>query len=289
MPSSSPPPIAGRIRVGPAGWSYKDWEGTVYPQKPGSRFDQLAWLASYFDTIEVNSSFYRVPPVSHSMSWRRRVAFNPDFSFTVKLYRGFTHEPELSLAEVEAFRRFLDPLAEDGRLGALLVQYPWSFRNAPGSLARMERVFEAFHEVPRVVEVRHGSFQNEEFLRFLDERNVGIANIDQPLFSDSVKPGEAATGPVGYIRLHGRNYAKWFQHEESWERYDYLYSKEELRPWADRARELARQRDVYVITNNHFRGQAIANAVELRGELGQAVNVPPTLTEAFPGRFVSER
>ena len=118
-----------RVRIGPAGWSYKDWEGVVYPAAPGRRFDQLAYLARYFDAIEVNSSFYRIPPPAHAVSWARRTASNPDFRFTAKLYRGFTHEKAVEPGDAEAFRRFLDPLAEAGRLGALLVQFPWSFRN----------------------------------------------------------------------------------------------------------------------------------------------------------------
>lgn len=273
------------IRIGPAGWSYKDWEGTVYPPH-GSRFDSLAYLASFFDTIEINSPFYRVPPVTHAKSWTRRVAFNRNFRFTTKVFKGFTHDPgPLSQDDVAAFRQYLDPLAEAGRLGAILLQFPWSFKDSEESRARLRALFDAFRDYPKALEVRHATFQNDQFLSFLEEHHVSWVNVDQPLFHDSVKPADAATGPVGYVRLHGRNYEKWFQHEESWERYNYLYSKEELAPWAERIRKIGERKDVYGITNNHFRGQAIVNAHDLQEALGQESKIPPQVKATYAGRF----
>jgi uncharacterized protein YecE (DUF72 family) len=272
------------VRIGPAGWSYKDWEGTVYPPH-GSKFDQLAYLAHFFDTIEINSPFYRIPPPTHSKSWVRRVSANRDFRFTTKLFRGFTHDKaELAEADVSAFRTYLDPLMEADRLGALLIQFPWSFKSSPESQEKLEQLFRAFADYPKALEVRHATFQNEEFVAFLEEHGVSWVNVDQPLFDNSVKPAETATGPVGYVRLHGRNYEKWFAHEESWERYNYLYSKDELEPWAERIKSMAVNRDTYVITNNHFRGQAVVNAGELQDALGMEHKVPPQLKEIYPDR-----
>jgi uncharacterized protein YecE (DUF72 family) len=266
-----------RIRVGPAGWSYKDWEGTVYPPH-GSKFDPLAYLAAFFDTIEINSPFYRIPPPQHARSWVRRVAGNPDFRFTTKVFRGFTHdEAELAKGDVKAFRDYLDPLMGADRLGAVLLQYPWSFKNSEESHAKLAKLFDAFDGYPLALEVRHSSFQNDDFVRFLDERGVAWVNVDQPLFHDSVKPADTVTGPVGYARLHGRNFEKWFAHGETWERYNYLYSKEELAPWAGRIENMARAKETYVITNNHFRGQAVVNAVDLKEALGQDAKLPPQL------------
>lgn len=273
-----------RIRVGPAGWSYKDWEGTVYPPH-GSKFDHLAYLASFFDTIEINSPFYRIPPPAHSKSWVRRVGANPDFRFTTKVFRGFTHEKaELAADDVKAFRNYLDPLMDSNRLGAILLQFPWSFKNSPESREKLEALFAAFDEYPKALEVRHATFQNEEFIDFLEEHGVSWVNVDQPLFDNSVKPADTATGPVGYARLHGRNYEKWFAHEESWERYNYLYSEKELEPWVQRIESMGRNKDTYVITNNHFRGQAIVNAGDIKGALGQDAKLPPQLAEVYPER-----
>ena len=272
------------IRVGPAGWSYTDWEGTVYPPR-GSRFDALAYLASFFDTIEINSPFYRIPPPTHSKSWVRRVASNPDFKFTTKIFRAFTHEKtQPGGDDVKAFRNYLDPLRDAGRLGAVLLQYPWSFKNSPESIEKLERLFRSFDGYPLALEVRHASFQNEEFLQFLNGHDVAWVNVDQPLFNDSVKPSDTLTGPLGYVRLHGRNYEKWFAHEESWERYNYLYSKEELAPWIDRIQRMAEKKETYVITNNHFRGQAIVNAGDLKDALGQQSKLPPQLKETYGDR-----
>jgi uncharacterized protein YecE (DUF72 family) len=270
------------IRVGPAGWSYGDWEGTVYP-KHGSKFDHLAYLAGFFDTIEINSPFYRIPPPSHARSWVRRVSANPDFRFTTKVFRGFTHEKAaLAESDVKAFRSYLDPLMENGRLGALLLQFPWSFKNEDDTRARLTALFDAFRDYPKAIEVRHASFQTDEFLQYLSEHDVGFVNVDQPLFSDSVKPSDAVTGPVAYARFHGRNYQKWFAHEESWERYNYLYTREELAPWVERIERMAASRDTYVITNNHFRGQAIVNAGDLKEALGQSAKLPPQVKVTYP-------
>jgi uncharacterized protein YecE (DUF72 family) len=273
-----------KIRVGPAGWSYPDWEKVVYPPH-GSRFDHLAYLSSFFDTIEINSPFYRIPPQSHAKSWIRRVSENADFRFTTKVFRGFTHEKAaLAEADVSAFRSYLDPLMSSGRLGAILLQFPWSFKNTPEAIDKLTALFRAFESYPKALEVRHASFQNQEFTRFLDEHAVSWVNVDQPLFHDSVKPADAVTGPLAYVRFHGRNYQKWFAHEESWERYNYLYSKEELEPWVSRIETMADSKDVYVITNNHFRGQAIVNAGDLEESLGLRSKLPPQLKEVYGER-----
>ncbi len=275
-----------KIRIGPAGWSYTDWQGVVYPPHK-SKFDELAYLAQFFDTIEINSPFYRIPPPAHAKSWVRRVASNPHFMFTTKIFRSFTHQPDARApGDLSAFKEYLDPLASSGRLGAILLQFPWSLRNTPEAIARLEALFSDFADYPKALEVRHASFQTDDFFAFLDEHDVAWVNLDQPLFHESVKPADIATGPVGYVRLHGRNYEKWFAHAESWERYNYLYSPEELEPWVGRIESIARHKDTYAITNNHFRGQAIVNAVDLEVALGQPANVPPQLREVY-GKRVS--
>lgn len=274
------------ILVGPAGWSYSDWEGVVYPSH-GRRFDQLAYLAHYFDTIEVNSSFYRIPPDTHSRSWVRRVAENQAFRFTVKLFREFTHEESPGSSLVDPFRAFLEPLANAGRLGALLIQFPWSFRATEEGLARIDKIVRQFPDVPRAVEVRHASFQTDEFMKFLDERDTAFVNIDQPGHHDSVRPSAVSVGSLNYVRFHGRNFQKWFQHAEAWERYNYLYSAEELQPWVSTIDEMAAANPTYVIMNNHFRGQAIVNAIEVKEALGIRAEIPPTLAEQYPDRFPS--
>lgn len=275
-----------KIRVGPAGWSYKDWNGIVYPVKPGSKFDPLAYLAGFFDTIEINSSFYRPPAASSSKAWARRVADNPDFKFTAKLYQRFTHERGQATPEDERiFREGIDPLAEAGRLGALLLQFPWSFKNTEKDRDYLSALLDRFKDYPLVVEVRHASWNEPAVYQSFERRAVGFCNIDQPLFARSIKPSARATSPVGYVRLHGRNYENWFREEAApHDRYDYLYSPEEIEPWVDKIKKISQEaQETYVVTNNHFRGKGIANALEIKALLkGDKVRGPELLTEEYP-------
>lgn len=274
------------IRVGPAGWSYKDWEGIVYPEKPGKKFDPLEYLSRFFDTIEVNSSFYRPPTASTTKSWANRVAANKQFTFTAKLHRVFTHERGKATKEDEkAFREGMDVLAKAKKLGSVLLQFPWSFKNTPEDRTYLGKLLERFRQYPLVVEVRHASWNNEEVYEWFEERGAGVCNIDQPLFSKSILPQALTTSPVGYVRLHGRNYQNWFREKAPRdERYNYLYSVDELDPWLVRIKQVAKQtRETYVITNNHFRGQAVVNAVEIKALLKEKpVPAPAPLFDVYP-------
>lgn len=274
------------IRFGVAGWDYKDWWGPVYPASRPRGFDPLSYLSCYFDTIEVNSSFYGAGSAKASKGWAGRVKDNPRFKFTAKLWQRFTHERDKpwSLDDVDAVRASLAPLAEAGRLGAALAQFPWSFKRTPENEEWLDDVLHAFEQFPIAVEVRHGSWNQSEFYRSLSEQNVGVVNIDQPVFKNSIKPGALVTAGVGYVRLHGRNYQNWFRDQaETHERYDYLYSKEELQGWLDRIHEVAAHaKETYVITNNHYEGQAPANAAMLRKLYGDPdVTVPPELEVSY--------
>jgi uncharacterized protein YecE (DUF72 family) len=275
------------IRVGVAGWDYDDWRGPVYPEPAPRGFDPLTFLAGYFDVIEVNSTFYRPPPAKVSRSWARRVAHLPDFRFTAKLWRRFTHERDAFGADdVKRAREPFEALAEEGRLGAVLLQFPWSFKRDEASREWLRDVALAFRGLPLVVEVRHASWNVPELYRSLHEQGIGFVNVDQPIFRNSLAPSAVATAAVGYVRIHGRNARDWFRAEASRdERYDYLYSAEELRPWSERARALAELpgvKDVYVVTNNHFGGQEVANAAMLRAMVeGRRAKAPPELWKRF--------
>ncbi len=272
------------IRFGPAGWDYRDWQGIVYPSPRPKGFDPLAWLSSYFDVVEVNSTFYRPAAARVALDWCRRVSGSPSFRFTAKLWRRFTHERDraFSAQEVRLAREAFDALAAEGRLGAVLMQFPWSFKRDEASREWLGDVTRAFRGLPLVLEVRHASWNVPELYRGLAEAGVGFVNVDQPLFRGSLPPSAVATSAVGYVRVHGRNFRDWFRREAPRDaRYDYLYSAEELGPWAERTRALAEggpARDVYVVTNNHFRGQAAANALMLASLVsGRRVRAPEPL------------
>lgn len=275
------------IRVGPAGWDYKDWAGIAYPSPPPPDFDRLAWIARYFDTIEINSSFYGPPTAATAKQWVRRVSDNPGFTFTAKLWRRFTHERKeaFTRAEIREACAGMGPLHGAGRLGALLLQFPWSFRRTDVNRQWLDDVTRSFAKFPLVIEVRHATWNVPEFYEELAERGIGFVNIDQPLFRQSIKPSARVTSRVGYVRVHGRNYADWFRKDAGVEaRYDYLYPPDELKPWVARTKEIARATaDTFVITNNHYRAQALVNAVMLESMLTKRkVAAPPGVVDAYP-------
>jgi uncharacterized protein YecE (DUF72 family) len=276
------------IRIGPAGWDYRDWAGVVYPRPAPRGFHPLSWIARYFDTVEVNSTFYRPLPAKIAQGWCERVADRPRFRFTTKVSRRFTHErgEAFRAAEVEEARAVPDALRQEGRLGAVLLQFPWSFRRDEKGEEWLRDLFGAFAGLPLVVEVRHESWNAAPVYAELAERGVGFVNVDQPLFRNSIEPSAIATSGVGYVRVHGRNYRDWFRKEAGRDaRYDYLYTAGELEPWAERTREIAelpRVEDVYVVTNNHFEGKAVANAVMLESMIeGRRVEAPAPLVERY--------
>jgi uncharacterized protein YecE (DUF72 family) len=274
-----------RIRVGPAGWSYKDWVGQVYHKPQPRGFDPLSYLAVYFDAVEINSTFYRTPDAKTTQRWVDRVAEHPDFRFTAKLWQGFTHEGTASAQDEAAFRQAMAPLQEAGRLGAVLVQFPYRFHHTPENRATIQRLADAFRDYPLVLEIRHRSWDRAEVFAWLQDLNIGFCNIDQPQVSYGIGLTRVVTSPVGYLRLHGRNAATWFAEEaNAASRYDYRYRAEELQGLVEAAEVISRRaRDTYVITNNHFRGQAALNALELRAHLRRSpVPAPPPLLTAYP-------
>jgi len=277
----------GKVYIGTAGWSYADWNGIVYPEQQGGGFHPLDVLQQWFNTVEINASFYRPPLAKHAESWVRRVAGHPDFLFTAKLWQRFTHQRAAwpSDAETRQFTEGIAPLQESGRLGALLVQFPWSFRRTPENRLWLGRIVETFGSCPLAVEVRHTSWDTPEVYAGFRERGIAFCNIDQPVIGDSIAPSEHITAPLAYVRFHGRNYDNWFRKGAGQnERYDYLYSEEELRPWLERLKNMrAKAEKIFVVTNNHFQGQAVANALEIQAAMGGAVGkLPEGLLEAYP-------
>jgi len=274
------------IRIGPAGWSYKDWEGIVYPASKGPKFDPLTYLAIYFDTIELNNTFYRPPSAQMSKSWVKRVQANPYFKFTVKLYRNFTHERD-ALSEVDeiVFKEGLEPLVSAERLGALLMQFPYSFHFSQKNWQYIQELAEKFREYPLVLEVRHASWDRASFYKSLKETGIGFCNIDQPQVSYTIGPTRKVTSKIGYLRLHGRNVKDWFREDAGRDaRYDYLYNEFEIFELTERIRQIAKEaEEIYIIANNHYRGQAICNALEIKAKLeGKKVKIPEIMLPHYP-------
>jgi uncharacterized protein YecE (DUF72 family) len=294
------------IRIGTSGWSYPSgrgtWNGIFYPVPPGrrargvGRFDELRFYAEHFDTVEVNSTFYRVPTPAAVSGWADRTP--PGFEFSLKLYQKFTHpamfakatgqDPfDLGRKDVDEFRAALDPLASAGKLGALLAQFPASFRNEPDSRGYLEWVLEQFREYPLAIELRHKGWSDDpvETLQMLGGFGAAWAQIDEPKFRFSVRQNLLPNVKTFYyLRLHGRNAAQWWTHDAPEDRYDYLYTAEELAPFAEAAEEASRQvKKTYLYTNNHFSAKSVANAAILKHQLGQ--DLPGEYPEAFVERY----
>ncbi len=280
------------VRVGPAGWSYADWAGYVYPVRRAKGFHEARYLAEFFDTIEINTSFYQPLRPDHAAQWIDRVAANPRFVFTAKLWQRFTHDvrstkPGSAAAEEREVRAGFDVLRAANRLGAVLLQFPFSFHRTAETVAYLTAVLKRFADYPLVVEVRHGSWDSPETLDLLRASGASFCNIDQPIIGRSLGPSAQATSAVGYVRLHGRRYDTWFGDDAkipSHERYNYLYSTEEMAPWVTRVRKVGEQaRNTFVITNNHFQGKAVVNALQLISILkGSKVKVPEPLRRQYP-------
>jgi uncharacterized protein YecE (DUF72 family) len=283
------------IRIGTSGWSYPTgrgtWNGVFYPQPRPHGFDELAFYATRFDFVELNTTFYGQPRAEVAQTWADRTP--PGFEFSAKLYQQFTHptlfrqrveaqllkalgttpdaEPipssvidalvQANQADIDAFRRGLDPLAWAGKLGPLVAQFPASFRNDAAARAHLAALLRAFAGYEVCVELRHVSWSTPETLKMLTAFGAAWLEIDEPRFKDSIRIVQGvASQPFRYLRLHGRNAKAWWKGGRD-DRYNYLYSAQELQPIAESLREAKRAR---VAFNNHPNAQAVTNAEQLR-------------------------
>jgi uncharacterized protein YecE (DUF72 family) len=287
------------IRVGTSGWNYPGgrgtWNGVFYPARRPRGFDELAYYAQRFDTVEVNSTFYRMPEAPMSEGWVSRTP--PGFLFSVKLYQKFTHPDmylarsrasdwDLSRSDVDLFRIGVEPIAASGKLAAILIQFPPSFHAEPDTFEYLDWLLDGLTPLPMAVELRHRTWSDDpaSTLSILDAHHASWVLIDEPKFPDSIRqelaPGTPGRAPV-YVRLHGRNAAAWWEHESSEDRYDYLYAAGDLKPFAAVARQAsAAGRRVLMYLNNHFSAKSVANAALLKHELGQE------LPGDYPGEIV---
>jgi uncharacterized protein YecE (DUF72 family) len=255
------------IRIGTSGYSYEDWIGPFYPEGI-AKGDMLLYYAREFDTTEVNSTYYRLPTPQMLAAMARKVPAG--FLFTIKASQELTHvreEPE------EAFRQFreaLRPLQEAGKFGCVLAQFPWSFRPTDENRDYLAVLREQLVDLPVVIEFRNAGWVSDATFDLLRRLNLGYCCVDEPRLKGLIPPIARATAAVAYVRFHGRNAAKWWQHEQAWERYNYTYSDDELREWVPKVKDLAGAAEtVYVLANNHFQGQAVTTAKQLRMLLGE--------------------
>jgi len=279
------------VRIGTAGWSYPHWSGLVYPKTPWPGFHALEVIAKHLDVVEINSSFYQQLKPEVVRLWIKKVEANPEFLFTAKLHQDFTHNRVLDPAEIAGFKAGLAPLQQAKKLGAVLMQFPWSFRFTAENREFFIQLRRAFHEYPLVAEMRHSSWMAEEAVgTFLDYR-VGFCNIDQPVYTSAMPPTAFLTSQVAYVRLHGRNpknslgaFERDSQKSTRARQHDYLYSEVELSEWAQRIQHAGRFADrTFVIFNNDAGAKSFVNALQLQAMLkGVRGAAPRDLRRKFP-------
>lgn len=251
---------------GTAGWSYKDWNGTVYPEPIPKDFNPLHFLAQSFDFVEVNTSFYRIPSLKLTSGWVKKTEHLEHFNFWIKVYQDFTHKRLMEPKAVELFKQSLEPLQKAGKLAGLLAQFPYSFKLDTGSFDYVNQLGQVFGDTTLAVEFRHQSWYHQEVLDTFTKNQTIWVNIDQPVISQSLPLTAQVTHPEStYVRLHGRNYKSWFSNEGRDARYDYDYKALELNDIAEMVKRLSKlAKQVFVSGNNHYKGSAVKNLKELK-------------------------
>lgn len=251
------------VIVGTSGYSYKDWVGPYYPA--GTRPDAMLGLyAGEFRAVELNFSYYGLPKAATLEKMAMRV--DDGFKFTLKLHKDLTHERDRARESMPAFREALRPLTESGKLGGLLAQFPNSFQGTRENCRHLLWLAEELQGCGLAVEFRHDSWDREDIPAWLARHGIALCSVDLPRLQGLPAPVARLADPgMAYLRFHGRNAASWYRHEESYQRYQYVYSGPELAEWVPRVKELAGQAAaVYVFFNNHFGGQAAVDARAFR-------------------------
>ncbi|HOI29896.1 MAG TPA: DUF72 domain-containing protein [Melioribacteraceae bacterium] len=284
-----------KLYIGTAGWSYKDWVPSFYPKAQTSQFDWLEYYSSFFNVVEVNSSYYTYINPGIVEGWINKVEDKDDFLFTIKLHQDFTHKRRFTSEQIKAVKYNLDKLTNAGRFGGLLIQFPYSFTLDKENANHVKNLIDIFPEYEKYIEVRHKSWFIQRFFDFLGKNRSSLCTIDQPSIGEAVEFKPLKAGENLYIRFHGRNtkawksslgnYSKEKTYEEQNERYNYLYSPGELVEIEQKIKEvLDTVKKVFVILNNHPKGNAVANALELIHLLNERikVNIPETTLKAYP-------
>jgi len=285
-----------KIFIGTAGWSYKDWVGSFYSRSQSENYDWLKFYSQFFNTVEVNSTYYSYLDTSIVKSWIDKISDKNQFIFEIKLHGDFTHKRIFTKEKINSIKENLDVLKDAGRLGNLLIQFPYSFRNTSTNCNYISELSEIFEGYSKVVEIRHNSWNNEEILNLFSENNLAFCSVDQPQIGDSLNFDITVINQKAYLRLHGRNTEAWFRsinnfnkkqdYAERSSRYDYLYSHGELNEIEMTINERFCELDeIHIIFNNHPKGKAPLNAVELSKMLG--INTPEIPVRTKPASQLS--
>ncbi len=277
---------SAKLYIGTSGWSYPKgegtWEGYFYPTT--GKINELEYYSQFFNTVEINSSFYRPPNPGYVYNWVRRVP--KDFLFTVKLWQKFTHpkmyedatarKAVISQKDIDLFNYSIEPLVKYGKFGALLAQFPPSFKNDSYGLQILSSVIKTFSQYRLAVELRHRSWSDDECIaQLLRDNNVTWVQIDEPKFHSSLAQELPLTSDLAYFRFHGRNAEMWWK-GDSETRYKYLYSSEEISELSNRVIRAREHTNLaFVFFNNHWQGYAPRNAIDMMKTLKSTITELP--------------
>lgn len=250
------------ILIGTAGYSYDDWIGPVYP-KGTKKGEMLEFYSKEFKFTEINSTYYAMP--NKYMVWNLVQKTPEDFQFIVKAHHSMTHKRDAGKKEYEEFLTAINPLMEAGKMGGILAQFPFSYHFTKANVEYLKWFAGHFEGMPVAVEFRNQNWINDISFQILTNAGLSYVCVDEPDIRGLVEPLSRVTAEVGYVRFHGRNADKWYNHKESYERYNYLYSTEELGEWVPKIKEMElKAKKIFVSLNNHYQGQAVRNARMLR-------------------------
>lgn len=260
------------IRIGTCGFSYRDWKGVFYPEDL-KQADYLDWYTRYFNFVEIDYTYYKLPEAATTERLCRRTG--EGFLFGVKATGSITHQRDEGWTEDA--RRYIEgikPFLEDGKLGAVVAQFPFSFHYTPQNRTYLARFCDALGELPLCIEFRNDEWQKERVVAGLKERGVHLIEPDLPALKGLPSSGKTVAGNLGYVRFHGRNSDTWWKGDNV-SRYDYLYSEAELSQWAETILDMALgAKRLFLAFNNHHKGQAVKNAFSLQ-KLLNLKDVPP--------------
>ena len=247
--------------IGTSGYSYEDWKGNFYPPEISSK-EYLCYYSAIFNTVELNFTYYCLPNPFSFYNMCRKVNDPGNFIFSVKANSIFTHERDYCRDDVKKFTESLKPLADSGSLGSILFQFPYSFKFSRKNLDYILKIGNEFAGCEICAEFRNINWINEDTLGCLGHANIGFCNVDEPELKGLIPPTGISTSDTGYIRFHGRNKVNWWEHKQAWQRYDYMYSQEELAEWIPLVKEIkAKTKKAFIYFNNHYKGKAAKSAL----------------------------
>ena len=252
------------IYIGTSGYSFKDWVGNFYPENIKSG-EMLSFYAQHFKIVEINSTYYVIPK---PQTLERMLGNTPsDFQFTVKANSKMTHEKTNNESVFDQFEEAIQPLVEANRLKGILAQFPGSFRNTQENRTYLSQFGDTLSKYPLIAEFRHISWDKEPTFDFLSNLGISYCSVDEPELPGLMPPTAVATTKLGYIRFHGRNKETWFGGDSS-QRYNYLYSDNELKDWIPNIKHLSNATDeVLIFFNNCHVGHAAKNALKMQDML----------------------